>query len=445
MKKNIVFKGFLLSILMLGFSCDNFLEGTNENPNDPVAVSPEALLTPAELTLAFTYNSNLSRWSGIFTQHVKGVARQQSGFDSYNFVGSNFSTDWANLYVDVLNNLEIMIADSEENGYNHYLGAGQTLKAYTLMLMTDYWNAIPYTEAFDGVENLQPAFDSQASIYDEVHRLLNSARTNLAGSNGGIPFSGDAIYGGDTGLWTKATHAIQARAFLHQALLDNSNYTAALNSISQAFTSSADDMTFAFGSAPTQAAPWYQFNRDRGDTGFNPTFADALDAVNDPRRDIFDGDYPEVDNFGDVAETHEFFTIDQAVELITYREMLFMTAEALIATGGSQADIRAAYLAAIESSFTSLGLEAEYAAYIAQPEVAPATITLEDVMTQKWFASYGDPESFTDWRRTGIPSLTPNNGVAIPRRWLYPQTEIELNTNTPVVTLTDPVDWDINN
>ena len=302
--------------------------------------------------------------------------------------------------------------------------------------------AVPYSE-LSGDRSwyiLLRICQSCSAPFEEVH---------LNGDNVG---GGDQLYldeiemfphGGDVALWTKAAYAIDARAYLHQAPLSTANYTAALSSINQAFDSSADDMSFQFGDAATTAAPWYQFNRDRGDTGFNSTFGDALDAVSDPRRDIYDGD-ADIDNFGDVVDTHEYFVIDQAVELITYRELLFARAEALLATGGSQADIRAAYLEAIESSFTSLGLEAEYSAYIAQPAVAPATITLENVMTQKWFASYADPESFTDWRRTGIPALTPNNGVAVPRRWLYPQTEIELNSNTPDVTLTDRVDWDVN-
>lgn len=442
MKKNILFKGFLISILSLSFSCEDFLEGTNENPNDPVAVSPAALLTPAELTLAYEVNANFSRWSGIFVQHVEGVARQQAGFNSYNFAGSNFSTDWSNLYVDVLQNLNIMIDNSTENGYNHFTGSGQALKAYTLMLMTDYWNSIPYAEAFQGIEGLQPAFDTQASIYTEIHALLASARANLSAGDGGLGITGDVIYGGDTAQWIKATHAIDARAYLHQSLLSAANYSAAIASIDQAFASSADNMAFKFGDAATTASPWYQFNRDRGDIGFNSTFGDALTAMNDPRLDVYDGDGSSL--FGDVLDTHQYFVIDQAVDLITYTELMFAKAEALIATGGSQGDISAAYLAGIESSFTSVGLEADYAAYIAQPAVVPATITLNEVMTQKWFALYTNPESFSDWRRTGIPALTPNNGVAIPTRWLYPQSEIELNSNTPTKTLTDNVDWDTN-
>ena len=306
--------------------------------------------------------------------------------------------------------------------------------------MTDYWNEIPYTEAFNGVENLQPAYDTQASIYLEVHSLLNSARINLNLTDGGLAISGDVIYSGDTSLLIKASHAIDARTYLHQGLLNSSNYSSALTSIQNSFDSNGDDMTFKFGESATTAAPWYQFNRDRGDIGFNSTFGDALTEYNDPRLDIYDGDGTSL--FGDVVDSRDLFVIDRSVELISFTELMFAKAESLIATDGSQADIKEAYLAGISSSFSSLGLEADYSSYIAQELVNPTIISLENVITQKWFALYANPESYSDWRRTGIPVLEPNNGVAIPTRWLYPQSETELNPNTPVVKLTDKVDWD---
>ena len=161
-------------------------------------------------------------------------------------------------------------------------------------------------------------------------------------------------------------------------------------------------MEFKFGNSATTAAPWYQFNRDRGDIGFNSTYADALGNYNDPRLDIYDGDGSSL--FGDVVDTHEFFVIDQGVKLVGYTELLFAKAECLIATGGSQADISAAYLEGIKSSFAELGLsDSDYSTYIAQANVSPSTIGLTEVMTQKWFTLYANPESFTDWRRTNIP------------------------------------------
>lgn len=265
-------------ILFTVNACEEFLEGTNVNPNDPTSVSPQALLTPIELTLAYEYNANFSRWSGIFVQHVEGVARQQSGFNNYTFAGSNFETDWTNLYVDILQNLNIMISFSNENGYNHYLGIGQILKAYSLMLITDYLNHIPNTEALQGLENLQPVYDTQADIFNEVHSLLNQARQNLNLSDGGLAVTGDVIYSGNASSWIRATHAIQARAYLHQSLLNSSNYSEALKSINLAFSNNSEDMKFKFGNSATTAAPWYQSNRDRGDIGFNPTFGEALSS-----------------------------------------------------------------------------------------------------------------------------------------------------------------------
>lgn len=423
-------------------SCQDFLEGTNENPNDPTNVSPSAILAPVETTLAYQYGGTFSRYSGMFVQQIAGSDRQWSSFNNYVILGSNFDNDWSLLYVDILSNLNIMIAQSEENGYNHFVGVGKTLKAYTLLLMTDFWNSIPYSEGLTGVDILQPTFDSQADIYIEVHTLLEEARASLSLSDGGLNLSGDLIYSGDIASWTKASYGIQARAYLHQSLLDNNNYNNALTAIDNSLSSETEDMTFDFVNGATTAAPWYQFNRDRGDIGFNSTMNDAMVALSDPRVDIYDGD--GVSTFLDDTDTHEFFTIDRSLALMSYTELMFIKAEALMQTGGSQADIKTAYLAAIESSFNTLGLSSDYATYVAQASVNPTTVTMEEIMTQKWLALYTDPESFSDWRRTGIPALTPNNGVAIPTRFLYPQTEINLNTNVPTVLLTDKVDWDTN-
>ena len=65
-------------------------------------------------------------------------------------------------------------------------------------------------------------------------------------------------------------------------------------------------------------------------------------------------------------------------------------------------------------------------------------------MTQKWYAFYANLESFTDWRRTNIPSLIPNNGGAILIVQLYPKFETKLNPNTPNYLITDKVNWDTN-
>jgi len=437
--KKIYIAVFFTAMLSL-VSCQDFLEGTNENPNDPTNVEASILLAPIQTSLAYEYGGNFSRLSSIFVQQVEGISRQWSGFNNYEITATVFDTDWKLLYTDILQNNEILINQSEANGYNHYVGVGKTIKAFTLLLMTDYFNKIPYTEALTGTAILQPVYDDQAEIYEEVHNLLTEARASLNSSDGGVELSGDFIYSGDTDLWIKATYAIEARAYLHQSLLDSNNYTNALNAIASSFSSTDEEMTFDFVDGATTAGPWYQFNRDRaGDIGFNPTMETILTNYADPRLSIYDD--------GEVAfsSDHEYFTQNRSLPLVSYTELMFIKAEALLQTGGSQTDIQEAYLAGIESSFTKLSLETtDYQTYSAQSLVTPASVSLEDIITQKWIALYTDPEAFSDWRRTGYPVLTPNNGVAIPTRFLYPQTEVDLNTNVPDVLLTDKVDWDTN-
>ena len=47
------------------------------------------------------------------------------------------------------------------------------------------------------------------------------------------------------------------------------------------------------------------------------------------------------------------------------------------------------------------------------------------------------PEAYNDWRRTGIPSLTPELGTKIPVRWNYPSTEYQFNTSAPLESTVD--------
>ena len=93
--------------------------------------------------------------------------------------------------------LKQLKSKSEELGYKHYFGVAQVIEAYTLLLLTDNWNAVPYSEALNGVDNLQPAYDSQDAIYQSVFELLNTARNNLNEADGGAltPGGEDLIFG----------------------------------------------------------------------------------------------------------------------------------------------------------------------------------------------------------------------------------------------------------
>jgi hypothetical protein len=73
--------------------------------------------------------------------------------------------------------------------------------------------------------------------------------------------------------------------------------------------------------------------------------------------------------------------------------------------------------------------------------VGAANITLKQIIMQKYVALFCNPETWTDWRRTGYPTLTPVTGTQIPRRFPYPQSERQFNLqnlNAAVPNHADP-------
>ncbi|MGN6435737.1 MAG: SusD/RagB family nutrient-binding outer membrane lipoprotein [Agriterribacter sp.] len=121
------------------------------------------------------------------------------------------------------------------------------------------------------------------------------------------------------------------------------------------------------------------------------------------------------------------------VRLMTAAEVHFILAEAAQKGWNVGADAATHYNAAITASFTSWGIPAQAAAYIAQPEVAYDG-TIEQIITQKWIASWSmATEAWFDWRRTGYPELHGVQGRTVakelPVRFYYPIEERNLNAS----------------
>lgn len=62
------------------------------------------------------------------------------------------------------------------------------------------------------------------------------------------------------------------------------------------------------------------------------------------------------------------------------------------------------------------------------------SVTLADIMTEKYIALFQNTEVWNDWKRTCLPALTPAQGATggIPARLLYAQSERNTNPNIPL-------------
>lgn len=438
------------ALISLGGCSKEKLAEMNIDPNNPVEVSPGLILPSAEGALAYTQGGDVSRFVSIFTQHIAGTDRQFVAVQDYVLTETDPDNLWRfNLYGGSMMDLHLMIQQADKKAYNAYAGIGRLLMAYNLMMATDMFGDIPYSDAFKGSEGVKPKYDKQEDIYTSIQTLVAAARTNLTNANPGgqTPSIDDIIYGGDTDKWLKFADVLEARAWLHLAKRSSANYGKALAAIAgKGFTSNADNAVFAFGTTETSASPWYQFTTQRqGYIGFSEgalnTLMDTLTGITaptvDPRRATYQTLHTEEGMYGKP---------DFVMPFITFAEQKFIEAECLLANGDA-AGAKTAYMAGVSASLDENGVSvADKAAYLANPKVDVATVTLNDIMQQKYIALYTSPEVWTDWRRTGLPALTPNaSKPAIPRRMPYPESERLYNkANLPgTPTAFDRLWWDM--
>ena len=421
-------------------SCEDYFGDINQDPDNPLEVTPGALLPQIQVRLAYTLGGDASRYTGIYTQHIDGVTRQFTVYQNYGLQPNEVNNLWSNLYTGVMADNRQLLRLVQDEGFNDYIGISKAIEAYTLLLVTDLWGDVPYSQAFQGTELLQPTFDAQQDVYNSIFTLINDARAAFDADSGPlVPGGDDLFFGGNMDKWQKFISLLEARARLHLGAVDNANYGAALNAVQKAgMTGRADDARLKFGTPSTENAPWYQYIEQRDDIEVGVNYVALFDPL-DPRLAVFGAplDLP-----------HPYFAADQDFPVLTYTEAKFIEAETEFRVNGAAA-AHQPYLEAISSSMGDAGItdQAAIDAYLALPAVDPGegNLTLEMILTQKYLALFTDPEVYNDWRRTGIPSLSPNTGTQIPLRLPYPQSEIDSNKNTPspgAVTQFTAVWWD---
>lgn len=415
-------------------SCGDFGD-TNLDPTRPggenvslVAITP-IMQTQTHRNLV----SSAGRIAGIFMQQYEGFDAQQVAFTQYAIDEGSLSNFWEfGLYTGSMRDCVDMIERANAQGdVPHTRGLAKIYLAANLGLTTNLWGDIPYTEAFQGADNLSPAYDSQEEIYNTIQSLLDEAIADF-GEDDPQGILGDLI-DFEAEEWIPVAHALKARYYL-QLSKRNANAAAdALNEVALAFNSNEEAPIFEFEGTPNGGNPLALFGVQRPSTLIIAPFFDNL-TNGDPRKDYYmtpnsDGDQLFFDNDNSDLFWAQF---DSPSPLISYTELKFIEAEALLVTGG---DPLPALQDAITSNMEFIGVPtAEIVAYIG----ALGAVDLELIITEKYKAMFGSNpiQTWNDFRRTGFPAITPNpegsNGSnpsgIVPRRILYPDSERLSNT-----------------
>lgn len=437
-----------ISTLLIISSCKkNFFTSVNNNPNAPDSVNPASLLSTVEGSIGYIQGGDHSRFASMFTQQTLGAARQAEGWYNYIFTTQDFDQLWGNYFTQDMENDYLLIQLADQKGFHQYSGIARILMAYSYQLVVDAWGSAPFSEAFGGINNLHPAYESDAVLYDSISSLIDKGISDLNQpiTEVFLPGPDDFMYGGDASKWIKFGHAIKARLAIHQSKINPAKVQEALDEIDQSFTSNEDNAQLLFGTTSTSAGPWNQFNSQRGDISFaGSTLASTLISLNDPRYPVYIDSNGDVDGLGLAAY---YGSPNSPVEFICYDELKFMVAEAILRSSGDIASAQTAYQEAITANMEKLGIAtSDIAAYLANNGTLPnnAKDALDQVALQVWIALYLNPEAWTTYRRIGSPALIPVDGTEVPRRFLFPQTEYSYNAeHVPQSTVYTPkIFWD---
>jgi len=441
--KKLINSSVILIALVLMSGCSKFVEGYDVSPNAPADAPPVLLLPAIQVTTFSNYTGKNARDAGVITQQLKGALFQSADLQNYDITESSVDGDWIQIYNTAIINCNVLIGKTDEKSKT-YRGIAKIMKAMNLGLATDIWGDVPSSEAGQGRDGVYNAkYDTQESVIKDIQTLLKEAIDDLGSASADItkPSSDDLVYGGDAKKWIGAAWVLKARYANRLSKRDPSgSATAALSFLKSAkdagFTSSASNCNAVFdNTAANSFNQWKAFDAQRaGYITMNKNMMDLM--AGDSRLSYYAKDKTAGDksSYGDYARAEK-------MPMVSYMEAKFIEAEAQLRAGAKDL-AAAAYNDGVNAS-VKLVTGADNTAI---PAADATSISQDKIMTQKYIAMFTQPEVWADWRRTGIPSLTPNVGALrtfIPRR--YPTAQSERLYNTEVVVnskLDDPVWWD---
>ncbi|TKK71880.1 SusD/RagB family nutrient-binding outer membrane lipoprotein [Ilyomonas limi] len=443
--------------LQLTTSCNKY-DYYQTNPNNPSQATPALLLTDICVRVFVHDGLPMAYASRYLAYYERPDVNANYGWGAASF--DNY---------DILRQVEQMntlaIASNEVN----YQAIAKLFRAVLFSQLTETFGDIPYAEALKVDEgNNTPVYDAQESIYVGILKELDEANSLFDATQNTI--SGDIIFDGDISKWKKFTNAFRLRLLIHLSKKeDNTN----LN-IKQQFQSiisnpamyplmesNDDNAQIVFNkTAANNSYPGFQSNSLQTSISMEQGFVDSLKVFADPR--LFKVAAPvsglPAGNFSSYEGVNEGLTvgemqtasadasriaprywqdqINEPMMLLGYQEQEFLIAEAISRnwiSGAGTAEEH--YKNGIVASMQFYGVpDADIQNYLATPKVKLAAATaLQQIAVQKYFSMFMQAgwEPFYEQRRTGIPVFNVGDGTyndqRVPRRWLYPQNEYNVN------------------
>lgn len=152
-------------------SCEDIVEGINDNPNDIIIsdVEERLFLTGSMLANVQLNCGHLNRIGGMYSGQLIGFSSLYSNIYGFNLSTAESNGEWNAIYVGVLTNTNHII----DNSSNSLLvGIAKVVQAHAFGTAASLFGDVPFSEAGDP-DISDPVFDGQVAVYTRAIALLD--------------------------------------------------------------------------------------------------------------------------------------------------------------------------------------------------------------------------------------------------------------------------------
>ena len=473
-KIKIVWVSILATAIISMGSCTKADFNINSpNPNQPSSVPPDYVLSAAlasSANLVLGGDANFANgWMGYWATY----GEQSPSVLSYNITSDFYSDNWDGTYV-TLENYKFIEDQSSSADEAYFLAIAKIMKVFHFQRLVDLYNDVPYLDALISTNSF-PRYDSAVAIYKDLILKLDSAVNIIENVNTLTvinPGSSDVMFQGNMSMWVSFANTLKLKILMRQTQLAGgpAYISSNLSGLTTGdFLGEGEDATINPGysnSSQAQQNPQWQnigYSTNGTPTGgnqYNRANSYAVNFYNTTNDTLRIALYYAPNGAG-IIRGRAFGSSDlgqsnaiisgigsgilvspgmNAVILPAF-ESLFIQAEAA-QRGFIPGDPASLFKEAITESFRLLGVpdyQNAAQAFYSQPSdkvnIDLSSNKMNTIILQKWAAlnAYDPLESYSDWRRLGIPadlpvSVYPGTTAAhIPYRLLYPTSEYHYN------------------
>lgn len=473
-----------LAVITTVIACkDSEYLDINYNPNYPSTATAKNILPAIEASTVSIYAIPLTGdfWCQYTTQG--NTTNQYNELATYALTTTSsippVTTLWTYAYSCALEDCKNALADAEANELWNYWLVTKVLQAYNVLLLTDTYGDIPWTEALNADIKNPKYDDSKTVVYPAVLAMLQEAidkENDAVISETSSPMaSNDFFFGGNMEQWTRFARNLQLKMYLK----DPEGYKSDIQRLIDEDLFLTEDCAWTTWEDMTNKGnPLYEFNIRQLNTTENiracTTFLSYLLDRKDPRvAFLYDptavsaSAYPTFDDClshldecyvglpygGDknvqgasatdapVSKTSRFSqSYSDPVYLMNQAECYLMIAEANYHLGNTSA-MKSNYDKAVTAGLARYNIasylsDSNYKALVKEYAL-DSSDPMRSIAMQYW-VTYAGANAFDGWQtrnRLGIPELTPDVYVLADNTPLAPR---KYATGYVPGTLVDP-------